>query len=173
MFAQVPTIPGAVEAVETMIPNDGTQLEWHACGDMVVAGWNFDGKSFTPPATVAPTLTPQQIVQNDYYAAVSAGVTIDSTSTPAINGTYSLTDSAILKMTSEQVYIATKGTFTNGGTSRAWLDNSGTPHVFTSTALFTEFAEAVASYEDALYTALVEGLASGTWTQPTSTITIA
>lgn len=114
--------------------------------------------SYTAPA--APT-APQQ-----YAAALLAGVAITSTGTPALNGTYGITLEAQQKITSEQVYIATTGKFTNGQTTRGWPDAAGTLHTFPSTAEFTAFAEAVAGYVDALAAALAAAQAGGAWVAP-------
>jgi len=116
--------------------------------------------AFTAP--VPPTPTAAQIAQ----AAFAAGVQITSTGTPGLNGTYSLSDSSLSWITSEQVYIATTGKFTNGQTTRSWLDASGTPHTFPTTAEFTAFAEAVAQYEDALLAAQAVVQAGGAWVAP-------
>lgn len=119
--------------------------------------------AYTPPHLVT---TPVQLAQGAYAAAIAAGVVIVSTGTPALNGTYAIDQASLSRITAEQVYIATTGTFTNGQTTRAWLDASGTPHVFPSTAEFTAFAETVAQYEDALLTAFATASAGAAWVAP-------
>ena len=113
-----------------------------------------------------------QAAQAAYNAAIGAGCQIASTGTPALNAVYPLDDSVLITMNGEQAYIAVKGIFTNGQISRAWLDVSGAPHIFSSTAAFTAFAEAIAQYIDALQTALAVVLAGGTWAVPVQPVTI-
>ncbi len=116
--------------------------------------------------------TPALAGRAAYNAAISAGCQIVSTGTPALNGTYPLDDSTLLKAVGEQSYIALKSTFTNGQMTRAWMDVSGAPHVFPSTAEFTAFGEAIAQYVDALQTALGTALAGGSWVAPAQPVTI-
>ena len=124
------------------------------------------GGTWTFAAPVVPVPTNAQLAQAAYDAAVAAGVQVTSTGTPALNGTYALDQTTLGRITAEQVYIATAGKFTNGSTTRAWLDAAGAPHTFPSTAAFTAFAEAVAQYDDALIAALDTGLAGGAWVAP-------
>jgi hypothetical protein len=110
--------------------------------------------------------------QAAYASAIAAGVTISSTGIPALNGIYAITPQACALITSEQVNIAATAAqstakFTNGQTTRNWQDQSGALHLFPSPAEFTLFAEAVASYVDALYAALQMALINNTaWAAP-------
>ena len=85
------------------------------------------------------------------YAAISGvistptTVAIVSTGTPALSGTYGCAPSDQQNLAAESTFILVNGTFT-AGASMPWLDASGTPHVFTSTAQFQAFASAIASY---------------------------
>lgn len=110
--------------------------------------------------------------QRQYMSAVAAGVQITSSSTPGLAGTYAIDDGAITKITAEQVYIATKGTFTNGQLTRGWLDQAGNAHLFASTSQFTTFAEAIATYLDNLVTveAALQSGQSVSW--PSKTVSI-
>lgn len=137
------------------------------------SGWAVqDGAlvAYTPPVVIP---TAAQVAQTAFNNAVSAGVTINSTGSPAIDGTYALDQVSLGRITSEQVYISVTGKFTNGQTTRAWFDIAGAPHTFPSTTEFTAFAEAVAQYEDALITALAVGLAGGAWVAPAMPATLA
>jgi hypothetical protein len=119
-----------------------------------------------PVAPVVPPPTLAQSAQTAYNAAIAAGVAITSTGTPTLNGTYALDQTSLGRITSEQVYITNTSKFTNGQTTRGWLDSSGTPHMFPSITEFTAFAETIALYDDALITALTVGLAGGAWVAP-------
>ena len=118
------------------------------------------------------TLNNATIGELEYQAALLAGCQIVSTSTPALDGTYPLGDTTLIKMNGEQTYIALKGTFTSGQTTEQWLDISGNPHTFPSTSEFTAFGEAMAQYMDALQTALSAAEAGGQWQSPTQPVSI-
>ena len=76
---------------------------------------------------------------------VPTTVAVVSTGTPALSGTYGCAPSDQQNLAAESTFILVNGTFT-AGASMPWLDASGTPHVFTSTAQFQAFASAIASY---------------------------
>ena|SRR5581483_9413078 len=73
-------------------------------------------------------------------------VQIISTGTPAISGTYAIAANNQQQITSVATYIAVNGKFPAGLSQLPWPDSSGTPHTFPSTALFQEFASAIADY---------------------------
>ncbi|MGH6976700.1 MAG: hypothetical protein ACREED_06715 [Stellaceae bacterium] len=103
-------------------------------------------------------------------AALAAGIAITSTGTPSLNGTYALDPQTRSNITAEQVYIATKGTFTNGLATKPWPDKSGALHTFQTTAEFTAFAVAVAQYVDALNTALLTAQQGGNPSWPSASV---
>lgn len=113
-----------------------------------------------------------QQAQATYVTALATGLTVTSTGTPALNGTYAIDPSTQANITAEQVYIATKGTFTNGQATKAWPNKAGAFHTFPSTAAFTAFAVAVAQYVDALDAALATAQQGGTPTWPSANVTI-
>ncbi len=154
------------DSVPSNAPNLPLQFVQIPAGATVSPGDIYDTASGTFSTPDAPVVTAAQQVQNAFDAATAAGVTITSASTPALNGVYALSDAARGLITSEQVYIATTGKFTNGQTSRNWQDQAGGLHLFPTTAAFTAFAEAAAFYYDALITALDTGLAGGAWVSP-------
>lgn len=88
------------------------------------------------PATV-PLVTQAQ-------AALVAGVSVTSTGTPAINGTYDISPASQGRLAAVSTYILVNSKFPGGVTSYGWVDTSGVPHVFPSTALFQAFATAIA-----------------------------
>lgn len=164
-------------AINAVMPPDAvsiTDLAYEALFAAQAAGSTIGPDSngnpvATPPAAPAPA----QLGQAAYGAAIAAGCQIVSAGTPALNGTYPLDDSTLIKMVGEQSYIALKGTFTNGQAPRAWMDSAGTPHMFPSTDAFTAFGEAVAQYIDALQTALAAALEGGAWVAPAQPVMIA
>ncbi|MDE2472656.1 MAG: hypothetical protein KGL35_29010 [Bradyrhizobium sp.] len=113
-----------------------------------------------------------QQAQQTYAAALVAGLTITSTNTPALNGTYAIDPQTQTNITAEQVYIATRSTFTNGQSTKAWPDKAGAFHKFPSTAAFTAFAVAVAQYIDVLNTALETAQQGGNPSWPSTSVLI-
>ncbi|HZQ01423.1 MAG TPA: hypothetical protein VFB13_17895 [Reyranella sp.] len=138
--------------------------------DLANADWGRYQAWLAVPNTPDPV--PAAAPKDTFNLAIAAGLAVTSSGTPALNATYALDRDALFNITSEQVYIATKGTFTNGGATRAWLDAAGTPHVFPSVAAFTAFAEAVAQYVDSLNTALVTAEQGGTPAWPAAAASI-
>jgi hypothetical protein len=80
-------------------------------------------------------------------ALIQAGAEIQSTATPAINGTYTI-DSA--KLTSIAAGLAAGKGFPSGIPTITWFDMSGTPHSFTE-ADFLNFASAIEHYVYQVY----------------------
>jgi hypothetical protein len=150
----------------------GQPISWDAAGDYNIAGLNT-----AQQAQFQTVLAAHNAAAPDPNAAAAAllvgGLVLTSTGTPALNGTYPADATSQQKITSEQVYIATTGRFTNGQATRAWLDINGAAHVFPDVAHFTAFAEAVAQFVDAVQAAQAAALAGGTWAAPSNTATIA
>ena len=79
-------------------------------------------------------------------AAITGGVTLISTGTSALNGTYACNLGATANINAVITYILVNGTFPGGGSTMPWLDTSGTPHVFPDVDHFKNFASAVANF---------------------------
>ncbi|MHB1305288.1 MAG: DUF4376 domain-containing protein [Acidiphilium sp.] len=121
-------------------------LEWAPIpsGEAVAVGWSYANGAFSaPPAPPPPTLAQQAT------AALSAGLAITSTNTPALDGTYSCDDAAQARINRVAVYVQMNGKFPGGTSTIAWLDATGAQHVF-SVAQFQAFATAVGDYVAAL-----------------------
>ena len=106
------TIP--VGAVECTLAQYENASAWTVSNGTVVA--------FAPPA---PTLVQQA------QALLAGGLTITSTGTPALDGTYAADPDTIGYVNSEVASIALNGTFADGTTSIDWPDASGVPRGFT------------------------------------------
>jgi hypothetical protein len=120
-------------------------------------------------AYVAPTLTPQQ----QYAAAIDAGIVLASTSTPALNGTYGVATTDQANISSEALFIASFQEFSTGADTMSWADTSGAVHTFPNTTLFMAFAKASAQYVSACKQALITLTNGGTATFPNNEISIA
>ena len=103
---------------------------------------SWDISSGKPVAIPPPTPSISQQAQ----AALSAGLTITSTSTPSLNGLYAVDSTAQARITSVQTYIQANGKFPGSNTTMAWVQMNGTPVVFPSTEEFQAFGTAVANY---------------------------
>lgn len=95
--------------------------------------------SYTPP-TPAPTLAQQAA------AMLSAGLTITSTSTPALNGAYACDMTAQNHIQAEMISILVNGVFADGETTLVWPDVAGVTHTFPTVAAFKAFATSVAAF---------------------------
>ena len=110
------------------------------------SGWAVsNGALVAHTPTVATATLAQQA-----RAALAAGVTVTSVSTPALDGTYACDPSAQHKIAAVSLFITVNGRFPGGAATLAWPDATGTARVFPTTALFQAFATAVADHVAAL-----------------------
>lgn len=132
----------------------------------VSSGWAFDGANFTAPAQPAP---PPPTLSQQMQAALSAGLTINSTSTPALNGVYAVDQNAEFNIASVINYITVNGVFPGKAAVYPWADMAGNFHVLPNVAVFKAMATAIADYVSQwkLYAAGAPGVS-----QPSSTATI-
>lgn len=137
------------------IPADPANKDYEAYLAWVAAG-----------NVVAPA--PSPTISQQAGAQLAAGVTITSTSTPELDGTYSCDASATSQIQAEIVSLLLNGTFTNGTAAMTWYDKAGAPHSF-SVAEFKAFATSVAAYVGTLAAIA----ASNARTLPSSVVTIA
>ena len=136
-------------------------------GTTVAVGWTYASGTFTaPPAPPAPTLAQQAA------AALGAGLTITSTSTPALNGTYAVASGVPFgreDIGTEAQFISTFSEFTNGTQTLEWpLIDGKTFVTFPNTATFMNFAKAAAQY----YAAVKAVAATGQGSFPSNQVTI-
>ena len=140
-------------AARNYVPvTDATYITWAAQGNTAIpvaaesdlialfaaqypAGW--------PP-------TPAQVAREAAAAAMVAGIQISSVSTPAINSTYALTDSAQIYINGIMACILATNGFFNGASTQVYFDISGNAKVFPSTTVFKDFALAVGDYINAV-----------------------
>lgn len=77
-------------------------------------------------------------------------VQVNSTSTPAISGTYAFDATTQANVMAIALYIQVNGKFPDGLNPFPWPDASGTMHDFASTSQFLALASALADYATAL-----------------------
>lgn len=136
--------------------------------DDAAIGWivthNADGTvSFAAPPTSEPTATDQ------YQTAMTQGIKVTSSSTPALNGTYGVSSNDQSNVSSEALYISTFQEFTTGTDTINWQDLSGAIHIFPNTALFMTFAKATSQYVSACKQTIMTLTNGGTATFPSNT----
>ena len=150
IFAYVPTVPGSVVSVSAAIPNplpsSATSDQYHSCGSAVTAGWTFDGNAFSTVINNPSPPAPSEI-EAAAAALLAEGLAITCTSTPALNGTYSLSQATqtLLTETSANIDLS-GGSFPGGASELPWADAAGGEHLIPSVALFKEFALAIAAF---------------------------
>ena len=121
----------------------------------------YAGQTIYVPATPAPSLSQQA------QAMLAAGLSITSTSTPALNGTYAADAITQSNVMAEMVSLLANAAFTNGTTTLAWPDATGAPHNFTA-AQFKAFATA----EGQFVGVLAPVIATNAGTLPSASATI-
>ncbi len=124
--------------------------------------WTTDGGQIVAYVPPAPTLAQQAA------ALIAGGLTITSTGTPALNGTYSTDATAQQNIQAVQIYIQANGKFPGSSGTYPWLDKAGQPHVFPTISEFTAFATAVADFVADLQMIVYTG--AGTLPAATATI---
>lgn len=153
-------LPPGVSTIEI------TDAQWQTCLDN--PGWTVaSGALVAPVPPSAEEIAAQALIQSA-RTALASGLTIASTGTPALNGTYSadqLSQSDIIAI--ETSLNAGKG-FPGGATTFNYPDVTGTMHAF-SESNFTDFAAAV---RDFVY-ALKSVIAGASSTLPAAATTIA
>lgn len=111
----------------------------------VAAKWPEVTGSWPPPAP-APTLAQQA------QTALGAGLTVTSTATPAISGTYACDAATQSKLASLYNLIQRAGgaAFPAGMTALPWPDMRGAVHSFTAVSDFLNLETAIGNYVLAL-----------------------
>jgi len=80
------------------------------------------------------------------HPVMPTSVTITSTGTPSLSGTYPIDHDTLSTLNGEASYIAINSAFSSGTSTLPWPDTSGVLHTFSSTAEFIAFASAVTKY---------------------------
>lgn len=114
-------------------------------------------------AFIDPPLTAPQAAGN----ALFSGLTISSTGTPALNGTYAVDQLSQMDIIAIETSLNAGKGFPGGATAFNYADMTGAMHSFTQ-ANFTDFAAAVRDYVYALKSVIAG--ASTTLPPPTATI---
>lgn len=144
--------PGAVECTQAQ----------YAGGNL----WALKNGVITAIDAPAPTLAQQAA------AAINAGLTITSASTPALNGVYAVASGVPFgreDIGTEAQFVSTFSEFTNGTTTLQWpLIDGKTFVTFPTTASFMAFAKAAAQF----YAACKAVAATGAGSLPSASATI-
>jgi hypothetical protein len=117
----------------------------------------------TPPPPPVPTLVQRA------QGLLGGLLTVTSTGTPALNGSYAIDPGTQAHMQAEMLCVTVTGAFADTTATLAWLDTGGTAHTFPSTAEFKAFALAVAAFVAACFK-VINGTST---TLPSASVTIA
>lgn len=96
----------------------------------------------THPVIPVPAPTPAQ----QAAALIAGGLTITSTSTPAINATYPCDANAEALLSYTEDYVTRNNLFPGKTTTIPWFDIAGIPHTLPSTTVFNALASAIADF---------------------------
>lgn len=120
---------------------------------------------------IAAYVAPVQTLAQQADALIAGGLTVASTATPALNGTYTVASGAPFgreDIATEAQFVSTFAEFTNGTTSLTWPLANGTFVTFPTTASFMGFAKAAAIF----YAACQGVSATGQGSLPSASVTI-
>jgi len=145
------------------IPADPRNADWQKYQVWLAVAGN------TPDPVPAPSQA--QAAQTQYNAAIVSGLTVNWSTSTALNGTYALDQATQFNITAENVSILVNNAFTNGLSTKNWPDQAMTFHSFTI-AQFKAFATAAGQYIDALISASQATAAGQSTTWPSASITI-
>lgn len=116
----------------------------------------------------APFVAPTPTVAQQAQAALSAGLSVVSTGTPALNGTYATDQLSQMDIIAIETSLNAGKGFPGGVTTFNYADTLGAFHAFTQSN-FTDFAAAVRDYVYALKSVI----AGSSSTPPNESSTIA
>jgi hypothetical protein len=111
--------------IGTIYNLDDPAQHWVACADEVEQGWTYNGTTFSAPVPPAPT--PEQ----QYAAALAAGLQVTSTSTLSISATYALDQTTLNEIRALAVDCGAGLGFPGGASEFAYPDKNGNPVLFT------------------------------------------
>ena len=104
-------------------------------------------------------------------AAIAAGLTITSTGTPAVNGTYACDATSVSNFNAVETYVLRNSTFPGPASQQAWVTQTGAVVVIPNTTVFNEIATAIANYVALVQLYAYSGGQTGSL--PASSVTIA
>ena len=116
--------------------------------------WTYDGSTFKAPVASSAPTTAQQAA-----SMLAAGLQINSTSTPAIDGTYAVDQLSQMDIIAIETSLSAGKGFPGGVTTFNYPDASGVMHAF-SQANFTDFAAAVRDFVYTLKSVMAEASSS-------------
>ncbi len=138
--------------------------------------WNYINGAWGIADTAAYNKIQQGLAavqaQSTFQSLVSGGIILTSTGTPALNATYSTTDTAQKNVSGVVTGIAAGLGFPGGGTTFQYLDASNVPHSFDASH-FTAFAAALRNFVYNCEITLATIQNGGTATFPSNLVTIA
>ena len=135
--------------------NNGTSFRMEATDYVIQAGEVSFTNYATPEqlaaafpnyAAMEAALTTAQVKSSAAASAISAGVTITSSSTPAVNGIYSCDQNSVANFANVELYVMKNATFPGPSSVRPWLTLDNRIVVIPNTTVFGNIATAIADY---------------------------
>ncbi|MDR3562046.1 MAG: hypothetical protein P4N59_11510 [Negativicutes bacterium] len=117
-------------------------------------------------------IPPAEAAQAALATLLAKGLTITSTGTPAVNGTYAVNQTVLDNISGIEVAVLANGSFLTGATQPFVLQN-GSEVIIPSVAVFKEIATAIGVFYDEAVLAAQAQAAGGTATWPSSSVIIA
>jgi len=164
-------IAGFYDSIDSPAP-DGlntikiTDAQWIEC--LSNPGYTVSGGTLVAPTPPTAQQQASQSSSASAQAAISAGLSITSANTPALNGTYAVDPLSQMDIIAIETSLNAGKGFPGGATAFGYPDTSGVMHAFTA-ADFADFAVAVRDYVYALKSVI----AGASTTLPQSTTAIA
>lgn len=127
--------------------------------------------SFSGYAAFSAQQSAVAAAQASASAAIAGGLTISSTGTPAVNGTYSCDAGSVANFNAVETYVLRNGTFPGPSSTQAWVLLNGSIVSIPNTTVFNEIATAIANYVAQVQIYAYSGGQSGSL--PSASVTIA
>jgi hypothetical protein len=140
VVAELFTPPSGYTITDCFAPG----LVWVDCTTTtgVAAGWTYNGSTFHAPVPVTP---PAPTLAAQAQTLLNGGLAITCTSDSTVNGIYTVSDSAVARITSIQTGINAGKGLPFGASTIGWVDAAGAPHLLTA-AIFTEIGAAMRDF---------------------------
>ncbi len=161
---------GLNNTTATLVQNVTLPIGWTG------GAWNYINSTWGIADPVAYNKIQQGLAvnqaQSTFQSLISDGIILTSTGTPALNATYSTTDTAQKNVSVVVTGIAAGLGLPGGGTTFQYLDASNVPHSFDASH-FTAFASALRNFVYNCEITLATIQNGGTATFPSNLVTIA
>ena len=145
----------------------------HAWNPVLVVNGLPAGGSGGTALVVAPAVASAYnlaVAQATYASLVTGGLTITSTGSPAVNGTYGVQPSDTANLNATETYILANGSLQQ--TPEPWFLTNGSEVLIPSVTVFKNISSAIANFITSAHVAEGIAAAGGTPSWPSASVTI-